>query len=112
MSSVTESDGEVCGLSADSLPPLEESYLAPGCRQAVVLLLEGVDGLEAYVQLPWAIELAKVCHHKLWLSHGGRQGFLQGEQEGKVSVFWLGASREDWTVCRLEHSRKRTSWAS
>lgn len=51
-------------------------YLVPRCRKVVVFLLEGVDSLKAHMQLSWTVELGKVCHHELWFSHGGRDGFL------------------------------------
>lgn len=53
-----------------------ENDLVPRCRKVVVFLLEGVDSLEAHMQLSWTIEFGKVCHHELWLSHGGRNRFL------------------------------------
>lgn len=52
-------------------------YLAPRCRKAVVFLLEGVDSLEAHMQVAGTIKFGKVCQHELWLSHGGRNRFLQ-----------------------------------
>lgn len=51
--------------------------LAPGCGKAAMFLLEGIDSLEAQMKLPWSIKLGKVCHHELWLTHGGRKRFLQ-----------------------------------
>lgn len=68
--------------------------LVPRCRKVVVFLLEGVDSLEAHVQLSWTIKFGKVCHHELWLSHGGRNRFLHtrkirdsqtGQQVGFIS---------------------------
>lgn len=58
---------------------MSEIYLTPGYRKLVVFLLEGVDSLEAHVQLSWTIKLGKICHHELWLGHGRRDGFLQRE---------------------------------
>lgn len=55
---------------------MSKIYLVPRCRKVVVFLLEGVDSLEAHVQLSWTLELGKVCQYELWLSHGGRDGFL------------------------------------
>lgn len=52
------------------------NYLVPRCRKVVVFLLEGVDSLEAHMQLSWTIKFGKVCHDELWLSHGGRNRFL------------------------------------
>lgn len=53
-----------------------ENDLVPRCRKVVVFLLEGVDSLEAHMQVSWTIKFGKVCHHELWLSHGGRNRFL------------------------------------
>lgn len=47
-------------------------YLVPRCRGVVVFLLEGMDSLEAHMQLSRTFKLCKVCQHELWLSHGGR----------------------------------------
>lgn len=54
-----------------------EADLVPGLGQAAVFLLEGVDGLEADVQLSRTVKLGKVCQHKLGLRQGGREGFLR-----------------------------------
>lgn len=56
-------------------------YLAPRCGKVVVFLLEGMDSLEAHVQLPWTLKLGKVCHHKFRLCHGGRDGFLYSKDK-------------------------------
>lgn len=58
---------------------MSDIYLVPRYRKVVVFLLEGMDSLEAHMQLPWTIKLGKVCHHEFWLSQGGRDGFLHRE---------------------------------
>lgn len=55
---------------------MSDIYLVPRCRKAVVFLLEGMDSLEAHMQLSWTLELGKVCHQELWLRQRGRERFL------------------------------------
>lgn len=52
------------------------NHLVPRSRKAVVFLLEGMDSLEAHMQVSGTIEFGKVSHHELWLSHGRRNRFL------------------------------------
>lgn len=53
-----------------------------------MFLLEGMDSLEAHMQLSWTVKLGKVCQNELWLSHRGRDGFLhvKDKQDSEVGL--------------------------